>query len=260
MGNIFTKKIVVTSGLVFCSICHTLLAQGLFPKSKAENKLIEPPTLKVDPARFFKLQLVEFKAGYLNSDDWLFQRMLKNNGFMPGQSNFYDFGLKYTMVIQKFTYGANAELTTQNSEKIPSLGHKLLQAELGYILIRNRNNLFSISTKFGLQSSKIKFGDNKPPAFLTFMNFSHGSSKLYQQQFILGAAANFNKLFLNQKKDGGLTLGIEAGINFAPFKSHWKYGYDYANSSQINTNNNEMLQTSKETFNITLKLGLWDAI
>lgn len=249
------KQFILLAALQFSF--KAVLAQGIIIQGQ-DNQVVSPPIAKIDPARYHKIQIVDIEIGSLYSDDRGFQSLLKYYGLNPGKRNFTTIGIDYNFFIKRFKVGANGFLASQNSNAKPALWHANLLGNLGYTLYRQNSTLFSINANFGIETSTIKFGYS-PPDFLAKLNYSHDASKLFQKQFITGPSISFQKLFNKMHMDRGFSLGIEAGVNFAPFKPTWKYGYDDENFDFIGEEIFDMPQAARQTFYTSLKLGFWSA-
>jgi hypothetical protein len=249
------KQFIFLAALQFSSLA--VLAQGIIIQGQ-DNQVVSPPIAKIDPARYHKIQIVDINIGSLYSDDRGFQSLLKYYGLNQGKGNFGSIGIDYNFYIKRFKVGAYGFLADQNSNAKPALWHANLLGNLGYALYRHNSTLFSVSANLGVETSTIRFGYS-PPDFLAKLNYSHDASKLFQNQFIMGPSISFQKLFNKMHMDKGFSLGIDAGVNFAPFKPVWKYGYDDENYDFIGEEIFDMPQAARQTFYTTLKLGFWSA-
>ena len=250
-------KLVVKIFLIYMLANYTVFGQGIIITGDKVPAVTEPFE-KIDPARYHKIQIIDVKIGNLNSDDRGFQSLLKYYGFKPGSRNFITAGADYNFLVKKLNLGASGSFAVQTSGEKNALNHTFLQANLGYALIRKQNKILLLKSNFGLETSTIRFG-HSPPDFLAQLNYSHDSSKLFQKQFIMGPAINFYRLFNKMHMDRGFSLGIEAGVNFAPFKATWQYGYDDENFDFIGEEIMDMPQTARQTYFTTIKFGFWVA-
>ncbi|MES2798192.1 MAG: hypothetical protein V4683_19645 [Bacteroidota bacterium] len=234
------------------------ISQGILIDRQTNIAKIDTSYQKIDPARFHKIQVFDLKLGRMVSDDRGFQRLLKNNGFAPGQPSFYEAGINYNYLIKKLNLGLKASIEWQSFNKQASLWHAGWQASIGYALKRKLNTILTLNSNLGVQTSTISFGAD-PPDFLKRLNYSHESSKLFQKQFILGPSINYHKIFNQKKVDRGLSLGFEVGINFAPLNPVWKYGYDDENYDFIGERIFDMPQAAKNSYFTSLIIGFWSA-
>jgi hypothetical protein len=249
------KKLILSLLLFFLQL--ELIGQGTIIKGNSEPES-GPPITKIDPARFHKLQIIDFKIGRFYSDDRAFQKLLKNYGYNTGKREFTDIGLNYSYLIKKLNLGLKADAAFQSNTVKPALWHVYWQASLGYALFRKQNKVLTLNMNTGVETSTIRFGAN-PPDFLNQLNFPHESSKFFQKQFLFGPSVSFNRLGNKMKEDSGISLGFEMGANFAPFKPIWKYGYEDENSDFIGNTITEIPQASRQSFYTSIKIGFWAA-
>ncbi len=235
-----------------------MFAQGVLVKNDVKPLKLDSSIANFDPARYHKIQIIDIKFGRFFSDDRGFQSLLKSYDLAPGSSDYFVLGGNYQYLIKKLNLGFKGDMAYQNINNIPTLWHANWQGILGYTLLRNKKKIFTLNTNFGVQTSTIRFG-SVPPAFLANANVSHSESKLFQKQFIVGPTINFNKLAVKNLIEQGLTFGLEAGVNFAPFKGTWKYGFRDQDDVFVGDIVTDMPQAAKQTYFATLKIGFWAA-
>lgn len=246
--------------LFIINICSSFLtySQGVLVDQNTQIITENAPIQIIDPARYHSIQIIDIKVGQLYSDDRGFNRLLKYNGYKPGKQNFYDIGLNYNYLIKKLNLGLKADFSFQNTNVSPALRHASWQAIIGHTLKRKDKTIITLNGNLGVQTSTIKFGDS-PPDFLSQINVVHSSSKLFQKEFIFGPTINYNKIFSKTRSYRGFSLGLEAGVNFAPFKSVWKYGYTDNEDLFVGQKITDMPKAARQTYFTTLKLGFWSA-
>jgi hypothetical protein len=233
-------------------------AQGILVERKVNLAKIDTVFTKIDPARYHKIQIIDFKIGSTYSDDRAFQQLLKNKGFQPGTNNFYSIGINYSFLVKKVVFGLKGDFAVQTDPKVADLRHRDFQAGLGYAFKRKNNLIFTVNGNVGSQTSTIRFG-SIPPDFLLKLDYDHSASKLFQKQFIIGPSINLNKIFNKKYDDGGFSLGLEFGVNFAPFNSKWQYGFTTDDGEFIGETIIDMPHAAKSTYFTSLKFGFWRA-
>jgi hypothetical protein len=261
LNQIYTKIIMNKNRLKYNFLTLILIGSMVNKKVVAQGILvpkIDSANIKIDPARYHKLQIIDFKIGNHYSDDRSFQRFLKDYGYEPGKNTFFDFGVSYNYLVKKLNLGIKGDLSTQNTTSSIALKHLGWQATIGYALKRKESYLITLNSNFGVQTSTIRFGGN-PPDFLAKLDYDHSSSRLFQKQFVVGPTININKLYNKRFEDGGLSLGLELGANYAPFKPKWSYGFEDENNEFIGQRVNNLPQVGKTSYFTTLKLGFWAA-
>ena len=256
--NCFVVKLIFSSLLIFI-LKNIIHGQGIIIKGSKED--IPPPTQfeKMDAARYHKIQIVDFKIGQFYSNDRGFQRFLKDYGFAPGSRNFTEIGANYSYLVKKLNLGGRIDFGWQNSKESAKLNHVSWQGTAGYSLFRRQNTIFTINANVGVQTSNIRLGGN-PPDFLDDLGYPDEDCKLFQKQFIAGPSLNYNKIFNKTRIDKGFSIGIEAGVNFAPFKPVWRYGYTSNESEFIGEKINNMPHASQQSYFTTIKIGFWNAL
>lgn len=235
-----------------------IVAQGTLINNEVEPIKIDSTIANFDPARYHKLQIIDFKLGRSVSDDRGFQNLLKSYGLAKGVSDFYEIGVNYQFLIKKVNLGGKGNIAYQKIDNKPKLWHGYWQGSIGYAIIRKEKKIITVNANLGVQTSTIRFG-SVPPTFLASANVSHYDSKLFQKQFIIGPTINFNQLYFKNSIDRGLSLGFEAGVNFAPIKGTWKYGYRDDDDVFVGDKVSNMPQAARQTFFATLKFGFWGA-
>lgn len=233
--------------------------QGIIIKGSKEDVPMPSQFEKMDAARYHKIQMIDVKFGQFYSNDRGFQRFMKDYGFAPGSQNFIDIGANYHYLVKKVNVGGRVDFAFQNNSMKPALWHISWQGTVGYALFRKQNTIFTINSNIGVQTSTIRFGSD-PPDFLDDLGYPDEDCKLFQKQFIAGPSLNFNKIFNKTRIDKGFSIGIEAGVNFAPFKPVWKYGYTNNDSEFVGEKINNMPHASKQSYFTTIKIGFWNAL
>lgn len=251
-------KLHISVLLIFILIGQ-VYSQGIIIKGSKDDVPSPSKFEKMDPARYYKIQIVDIKVGQFYSNDRGFQRFLKNYGYKPGSGNFINIGANYHYLVKKVNLGGRVDFGFQNTNQKPALQHISWQGILGYSLFRKQNTIFTINSNVGVQTSTIRFGSS-PPDFLADLQYPDESCKLFQKQFIVGPSLNYNKIFNTLRIDRGISIGIEVGVNFAPFKPIWRYGYTDNNSEFIGEKIPNMPQVSKQSYFTTIKIGFWNAL
>lgn len=257
IGNLVKIKFFLVF-IIFGTTIFSSFSQGVLVDRN--TKIVTSDSLfeKIDPARYHSIQIIDIKFGQLYSDDRGFRRLLKYNGYNPGKQNFYDVGLNYNYLLKKLNLGLKADFSFQNTNISPALWHANWQAIVGYAIKRRDKTIITLNANLGVQTSTIRFGAT-PPDFLSQIDVIHSASKLFQKEFIVGPTINFNKFFNKNRTYQGFTLGLEAGVNFAPFKPVWKYGYNDDDNLFVGQKIIDMPQAAKQTYFTTLKFGFWSA-
>jgi hypothetical protein len=254
-----SAKIKFALGLLFNFYIHFFsFSQGVLVDRKPSVLPNEVPVQIVDPARYHSIQIIDIKVGQLYADDRGFNRLLKYQGLKPGKQTFYDVGLNYNYLIKKLNLGLKADFSFQNTESSPALNHVAWQAIIGYSVKRRDKTIITLNGNLGVQTSTIRFGYT-PPVFLSQVNVVHSSSKLFQKEFVIGPTFNINKFFNKTRSYQGFSLGLEAGVNFAPFKSAWKYGYTDNDDLFVGEEITDMPKAARQTYFTSLKFGFWSA-
>ncbi len=253
----FNKVIV----LLILILKYEISAQGIIVKSNAPSPNIDNIDHSIDPARYEKLMIIDLKIGSLYADDRGFQRLMKDEGFKAGSRNFANIGFDFKYIKRKINFGFTGNFAFQTSGNIQALKHNNWQFQIGKTLLRNKGKILLINANLGAETSNIKFGAN-PFSFLATINLPHDQCTLSQKQLILGPSISFDKILDTDGDGKGITFGIDAGVNFAPFAPIWKYGYkasDGQYSEFVGETITNMPYASRQSFFVNVKIGGWGA-